>query len=158
MARPINTAKCLAEGCDNLFYSKGYCRQHWWRLKTYGRLEKIRRVITGNCIIEGCEKPIKGFGFCRNHYEILRSYKIDPREYAKLLKEQNFVCAICEQPETSLFHKNGKVKQLSVDHSHKTNKVRGLLCWRCNSFLGRVEENTEILQRMIDYLIKHKET
>lgn len=157
MARPKNIAICAAENCWKFVYAKGYCRPHWWRLKTYGRLHKITGLIKGNCIVEGCNKKIKGHGFCRNHYTILKSYNVDPRDYERILKEQNFVCVICKEPETSLFHKNKKVKKLSVDHCHTTGKFRGLLCYRCNTFLGRVNENLELLEAMKQYLIKHKE-
>lgn len=149
---------CSVEGCWKTSYAKGYCRPHWWRLKTYGRLHKIVGVIKGNCTIDGCGKKIKGHGLCVNHYTMLKTYGLHPTEYYKMLESQGNVCAICKEPETSLFHnKPGKVKKLSVDHCHATGKVREILCQRCNHFLGRVEEKTELLQAMIDYLNKHKE-
>lgn len=150
---------CSAEGCDKPQYAKGYCRPHWWRLKKHGRLHKIIGIIKGNCTVEGCDKKIKGLGLCRNHYLMFKNYGIHPNEYNEKLKSQNNVCAICKQPETSLYHNDPwRVKKLSVDHCHKTGKIRELLCQRCNHFLGRVEENTEILQAMINYLNKHKDT
>lgn len=148
---------CAAEGCDEFTYAKGYCRPHWWRLKTYGRLHKVTGLIKGNCIVENCGKKIKGLGYCVNHWTFFKTYGIRPEEYEAKLKQQNYVCAICEQPETSLFHNTpGKVKRLSLDHCHKTGKIRDLLCQRCNHFLGRVDENISLLQNMINYLNKHK--
>jgi Recombination endonuclease VII len=57
-------------------------------------------------------------------------------------------CAICEKPR-EVFKKN-----LSVDHNHKTNKIRGLLCYRCNKFiLGR--QTLATVRKMLAYLLKY---
>ncbi len=149
---------CSIEDCGQIVYAKGWCRTHYRRMYTYGRPHKIKALIRGNCTVEGCDKKIKGLGFCVNHYTLYKTYNLHPNQYNEMLKAQNYVCAICEEAETSLFHnKTDKVKMLAVDHCHKTNKIRALLCYRCNTFIGRVEESTELLGKMIDYLNKHKE-
>lgn len=43
-------------------------------------------------------------------------------------------------------------EKLAIDHCHATGKVRGLLCPRCNSFLGDVEADPTILERFTLYL------
>ena len=149
---------CSVEGCGKQTYAKGWCRPHWHRMHKYGRLEKIVGLIKGNCTIEGCNEKIKGKGLCKNHYAWSKLYGRHPQEYEDKLKAQNYVCAICEEPETTLFWNTpGKVKKLSQDHCHVTGKMRDLLCTRCNHFLGRVEEKIELLEKMIAYLKKHKE-
>jgi hypothetical protein len=35
---------------------------------------------------------------------------------------------------------------------HKTNKIRGLLCYKCNLILGFVNDDINILQSAIFYL------
>jgi hypothetical protein len=48
-------------------------------------------------------------------------------DYVRLLAAQDGHCALCDAtPKTKRFH---------VDHDHRTNKVRGLLCHRCNRVL-----------------------
>ncbi len=69
-------------------------------------------------------------------------------EYDQMFEMQDGNCKICGLPEIN--------KRLAVDHCHKTDKIRGLLCGRCNTTLGRVEENTETLWNMIEYLMKHE--
>jgi len=78
-------------------------------------------------------------------------YNISLDTYNVLSDTQNGVCAICGYPETI-----GISKKLKVDHNHNTGKVRGLLCSRCNSALGFVNEDIEILENMIFYLERYK--
>lgn len=85
-----------------------------------------------------------------------RTFNLTRKQYNDKLKEQNFVCAICKEPETGV-SRSGGIKNLAVDHCHTTNKIRGLLCWRCNGTLGKVDDNVELLLEMIDYLNKYKE-
>lgn len=77
-------------------------------------------------------------------------YGITLNDYNSMLENQNGVCAICSKKETRKTH--GTLNKLFVDHNHKTNKVRGLLCNHCNRALGEVKENIIILKRMITYL------
>lgn len=86
-----------------------------------------------------------------------RNYKITLEEYNQMLLDQNLVCAICKREETSVDKKLGKVRDLAVDHCHTTGKVRGLLCWKCNTSLGKFQDSVELLQNAIKYLNKSKE-
>ncbi len=67
-------------------------------------------------------------------------------KYEQLHRRQKGACAICMEAK--------EVRQLSVDHSHKTGKVRGLLCGRCNRGLGMFEDNPDLLVIASDYLEK----
>lgn len=78
---------------------------------------------------------------------IKRKYGITAKEYYSMYKSQGGVCAIC------LSKSQGK-RKLQVDHSHLTGSVRGLLCINCNTVLGRIKDDKEILQRAIEYLQK----
>lgn len=92
------------------------------------------------------------------HLEIRRFSKfgITPEQFNKMLKKQNYVCKICKNSETALWKKRNEVKPLSIDHDHKTGKVRGLLCGRCNSALGLVKDSTYILESAMEYLKAHQ--
>jgi len=63
-------------------------------------------------------------------------YGLTAAAYAALLELQGGVCAICGRPETIVDTRRGIVRRLCVDHDHTTNRVRGLLCHRCNVNLG----------------------
>jgi hypothetical protein len=54
-------------------------------------------------------------------------------DYDRMLNEQGGGCAICGNPPKS--------RRLHVDHDHKTGKVRGLLCFRCNRALPNYVTN-----------------
>lgn len=77
-------------------------------------------------------------------YKLAREYGISLELYKAINKEQNGVCAICfNAPEN---------KRLAVDHDHQTNKVRGLLCYSCNTALGLMKDNFTLFENAIKYL------
>ena len=80
-----------------------------------------------------------------------RVFGISLEDYNWMLEVQGGVCAICKRPET-VPHKKGKPKKLTVDHDHKTGRVRGLLCQKCNSILGYAEDQPLILLSAVEYL------
>lgn len=88
---------------------------------------------------------------------IRRKYGLTREQYDEKLKQQNYVCAICKEPETSFDARTNTLRRLAVDHCHKTLKNRGLLCWRCNGTLGKIGENLELLKNIESYIIKYKE-
>lgn len=92
----------------------------------------------------------------QRHYGLKRYYGIDLAKYQEMLLAQNGVCAICFKPETSVV--NGKIKPLAVDHCHDSEKIRGLLCARCNQAVGLFGEDVNVLSSAIDYLRKHSIT
>lgn len=77
-----------------------------------------------------------------------KKYGITTETYEKLLERQSGVCAICKM-------KNRDNNRLSVDHCHKTNKVRGLLCRKCNIGIGFFDDSIEKLEQSILYLKPH---
>jgi len=81
----------------------------------------------------------------------LKKYGLSIEEYDKMIKEQNNKCAICGCEEKGR-RKNGRLIKLAIDHDHKTDKVRGLLCVNCNTAIGLTKENLFILIKIIEYL------
>jgi len=73
-------------------------------------------------------------------------YKISQEEYEIMCTTQIGQCKICKGASTRL---SGA---LDVDHCHKTGKVRGLLCHRCNLFLGAVRDSADLLRSAANYL------
>ena len=81
--------------------------------------------------------------YCNNR-NYLKRYGITEEIYYKMWNSQKGRCAICQ--------KTSDPKRLCVDHNHKTNKVRGLLCITCNAMIGYAHENTLVLDKARQYL------
>lgn len=77
----------------------------------------------------------------------IRAYGIEPETYYKMLEQQGHRCAICRAEP--------KKRVMSIDHNHKTNKVRGLLCDGCNLSLGHLERD-EWVEKAKQYLAQYK--
>ena len=73
-------------------------------------------------------------------------FGINLEEYNKIFQAQSGRCAICHKHQTEF------KKRLCVEHCHDTNKVRGLLCFDCNTGLGKLGDNLEGLSKAIKYL------
>lgn len=68
----------------------------------------------------------------------------------ELIAKHGDRCALCDKPRTA-FKKN-----FALDHNHKSGKIRGLLCYRCNKFLvGR--QTIESTKQILAYLEKYDE-
>lgn len=77
-------------------------------------------------------------------------YGLSPKDFERLLTEQNGACAICGDPPNA-------GRALHVDHCHDTGRVRGLLCQGCNQTLGSTRERPDVLRKCADYLERHHE-
>jgi hypothetical protein len=86
----------------------------------------------------------------RQRIRILAQYGLTEEGFDELLKSQNGVCAICGKSRSEI------KSNLVVDHDHKTGKVRGLLCVQCNTSLGNLKDNTDLLKKAAEYLENHK--
>lgn len=89
----------------------------------------------------------------QRHYGLKRYYGLTGEQYGAMLADQKGLCAICNQPETAVF--NGAPKVMHVDHCHKTNRIRALLCGSCNGGLGLFKDDPVRLRAAADYLEKH---
>lgn len=78
-----------------------------------------------------------------------KNYGIERTQFEDLWKSQKGACAICRL-------KFKDQSEASVDHDHKTNKVRGLLCNNCNNGLGRFMDKIKYLKAAIEYLESYR--
>ena len=73
-------------------------------------------------------------------------YGLTVEEYQAMEQTQGGLCAICKGPPC------GRYKRLHVDHDHTTGKVRGLLCFTCNTLLGHAKDQISRLENAALYL------
>ncbi len=72
-----------------------------------------------------------------------RKFGMTPEDYGAMLAAQGGGCAICgEVPRPG--------ESFHVDHLGE--RVRGILCVRCNNALGQLRENAKLAERAVDYL------
>ncbi len=85
--------------------------------------------------------------------KLQRYYGITEVQYDLILESQNNICALCGKPEVR--KSNDKiVDRFAVNHNHKTFKIRGLLCFQCNTILGKIEKLPGGIHSIIKYLKK----
>ncbi len=82
---------------------------------------------------------------------IRRKYGLTKEDYYSLLAKQNNKCAICGCIESG----HNATDLLLVDHCHKSNVVRGLLCSLCNLAIGRFKDDKRNLIAATFYLNKY---
>lgn len=75
-----------------------------------------------------------------------------PEEFERVWEAQNGKCQICLR---SMEKTGSKENCVATDHCHKTKKIRGLLCNRCNVSIGRMNDDPDLLQRAVDYLRRY---
>ena len=78
---------------------------------------------------------------------ISSKYGIAKADYERMLKEQGGKCAICGGDS-----KHNKQGRLNIDHCHDSGVVRGLLCWECNTAIGKMKDSPVILRAAAKYL------
>lgn len=85
---------------------------------------------------------------CTSYYnqqvQYRRRYGIQYQDYLNMCKDRSNKCDICGKEEIPL----------NIDHDHKTQAIRGLLCTHCNRSLGAFGDNIEGIEKVLVYLKK----
>jgi len=79
--------------------------------------------------------------------EKLKKYSLTIISFNNLLQNQNNRCGVCEKEFS-----NSYPLYPCVDHDHKTNIVRGILCRNCNSGIGGLDDNVENLINALKWI------
>lgn len=80
----------------------------------------------------------------RNHH-LKKKYGITQAQKDALLAAQDGKCAICATDKPTAIG-------WATDHDHKTGRVRGILCNRCNGGLGYLQDSPRIIAAAWLYL------
>lgn len=146
LARSLQTGRSRSCGCTRPKGSQWTPEQHraakrkWRQARPDYRAKESKRWREAD--------PVR---FKQRHREhnYRAKYGLELHQVEQLLRDQGGKCAICFT-DIVLGGKAGA----KVDHCHKTNRVRGVLCSRCNTALGSFRDDIEILASAIRYLSK----
>jgi hypothetical protein len=137
-------------------YKKQYDEKNKEHNKLYRiahRAEKKKYNDNNREHLTECQKinrtnNIEKYRIKEKNYNLKKNYGINIDQYNEMLKKQKNKCAIC--------HNEFKpMKNTHVDHNHITGKVRGLLCTKCNSSIGYLNDDIKLLKEAIKYLKKY---
>ena len=124
-----------------------------WEIKNKDKIKASRLLKKDDWNKKRRERYKTDLVYRENIKEIVRKklYGMKGGEFKRLHDDQNGLCKICKSEQYTK-----KSPRLYIDHSHNTGKVRGLLCHKCNTAIGLVNENIEILKEMIKYIKIHE--
>lgn len=121
-------------------------KNKWQRTYRHKYIEKTRELWR-ETYHRAKERDPEGLKQRRRETNLRKKAKalgVDVEVLRRIEKTQNGRCAICGSAQ--------KKKSLSVDHCHKTGRVRGMLCQDCNFGLGKFKDSPTLLQTAISYL------
>lgn len=84
-------------------------------------------------------------------YRVRCVYGIEVIEWASIYNSQDGACASC-------LKKIGIDFNTVVDHNHETGHIRGIICRKCNSALGFLDDSVEKVKGLLMYLVKQEKT
>jgi hypothetical protein len=88
-------------------------------------------------------KVLSSNAIWENNY-LINKYGITLEKKNEMIEDQHGKCAICNNEFDNTAY---------IDHCHKTDKIRGILCNKCNSGLGMFDDDVEVLGNAISYLV-----
>jgi Autographiviridae endonuclease VII len=87
-------------------------------------------------------------------WQLRRKYNISKAEEDAILAAQGGVCAGCGTDVMHRHRLSGRRVSMHIDHCHLTNRIRGILCGKCNRAIGLLSDDPALLRRLADYLEK----
>jgi hypothetical protein len=141
------TTKELAEFVKNKYRKSGFenCCKRCWSIYYSNPSFKERHKENHQRYRNKPEKLEQA-----KDHKLRKRYGITLEEYYSLLEIQGGKCAICRSDTVD------GPGRFRVDHDHKTCKVRGLLCFKCNTMLGNAKDDFNILIEAAHYLARKR--
>ncbi len=122
--------KCGITKPTTEFYPKGVTRFQ-------SHCKSCKRIAASNFPTEARRRKL-----------LWKEYKLSTEAYNALLKSQGGKCGVCGCISGGGKHKG----HLHVDHCHATGRIRGLLCYQCNTALGKLGDDLAGVLRFVSYL------
>lgn len=85
--------------------------------------------------------------------QLRNRYDIGFSDYLEILISQSNSCGICRNPIPDILKLSASERRLiHVDHNHTTQKVRGILCNKCNLAIGLLKDDPIIILAAYKYI------
>jgi hypothetical protein len=148
-------SKCsIVKPSDQYYSGSRYCKDCQNKNTNANRARRAAERKSGaHCKCSQCKvvKPPEAFGNggntycleCDSEVKAAITYKISRAQVRELRSKPK--CEICKK-EFQL------AKDRNIDHCHESGKIRGVLCYRCNTGIGLFGDDTGILMSAIRYL------
>lgn len=109
---------------------------------------KVISEFHKSCKVPGYSLICKNCNSKNKKRKKLENYGLSASDLKWMILNQNNKCKICGIN----FDQTTINKRINIDHNHKTNEVRGLLCINCNLGLGYFMDNHNLLFKADQYL------
>jgi hypothetical protein len=125
-------------------YAKAYYAAHQEELREYAKSHRAAHPRQGKVYRAAHREEIREGN--RNS-KLKKKYRITAADFDIMLSQQGGRCAICgtDQP-------GGRYGVFYVDHDHVSGRIRGLLCNNCNSGIGYMQDNPDLLRAASRYI------
>lgn len=130
-------------------------------LREHRRMQKTRYKLnpkpTNDYQKDYRKKKVNANKLWMRKAHLKHAYGLSIEQVDYILLDQNYLCPVCGKPLKKRNFNTGHAALdiiYYVDHDHETGKVRGLICFRCNTGLGWIEETGTdfILGKIKNYL------
>lgn len=133
-----NCKRCHLEAHRRWYQKNGdyeKSRVATWRQNNAGRVNDTRRARRSS---DGGRSKLRD-----REGHLRRKYGLTSNIFEALVLAQLGKCAVCGANEGMELH---------VDHDHRTNKVRGLLCGKCNKAIGLLNDDPNLMNAAKEFL------
>lgn len=108
-------------------------------------------AAVGKPVCPDCRKDQRPGAQARERARTLRAYGLTQAGWDALVNRQGNRCAVCRTDKPG-----GRGERWHIDHDHVTARVRGLLCGRCNTAIGMLGDDPEIIRAAARYVEEHR--
>ena len=151
---------CSVIGCEKPKRRNGpktlYCHMHYRRMMKNGDVgssepKKVWSHYGEKCLVDGCQDAAKKKGMCIQHYDSEKGTTLSAQEIHNMKKSGCHVC--------------GSFDRLTLDHDHNCcpqgrschNCVRGILCHKCNTAAGLLNDDPNLMISLSMYVMSKKD-
>jgi hypothetical protein len=99
----------------------------------------------GVAVCDSCRVDPRKHRLAHEQRRRLRRYGIVQDDYDRKFQEQDGRCAACRTDMPG-------IKGWCIDHCHKTGRFRAILCMRCNTVIGLVDEDPGMLRALAGFV------